>query len=265
MKKIIYIFVFIFLSSLISCKESYNSDIPTIFYLPVWPPADSWKDYYPAVEQWNISVNTSEASYSFSLSSTAKCFPLQISDSVPVSVTAAPLTSGIHFFKPAGTIYPFSNQLTWKNGVSATLLKKIYIASKNQLNLDDFALQFNWQKMIDSINQKSTESKNFYNPWHLEQPVILEKIMCGKFSATCLNVKNIKVCEINDFKEFSEGIFLSSYIPQNFSASINGLFSVKINTEEGFLLCEKKHRLAIANISDNSDFFSLTFYDLPIK
>lgn len=265
MKKLLYILAFIFLSSVISCKESYDAEDSVIFYLPDWPPADSYMNYYPQLDEWNISVTTSEISYNFCISPAIKCFSLKIAESSPISVIAAPKTEGIHFFDAAGAIYPFSNKLTWKNGLSSTLLKKLHNKYRNLPEFSDFISQFNWQKLIDAINQKASESKIFYNPWHVEQTTILEKISQGKFTASYLNVKNTSIHELAEFKEFSEGVFLSSYIPQNYSAGINELFSIKNDLKERFLLCAEKKKIAVTNSSGSNDFFSLTFYDLPIK
>lgn len=263
--KLFTLFCAFFILTFSSCKNDFFSTDKTFLYLPEWPPEDPWKTYYPSLDSWEITVSSSQSTYKFLLPGNIKSFPLFYEDDSPVSVSAAPITCGKSFFHASGLIFPFSNRFSWKNGFAADTLKKFYLQYGCNPDTGIFSAQFNWNKFLETIDHKSDSENSFYNPWYIDQKVLLEKLADGKFSASYLNIKKTKTYELDQLQSFSQGIYLFKYIPQNFSTSINNLFILNPFIQEDVFFMGNKTQTAIINLDDANEILSLTFYDLPIK
>ena len=157
----------------------FAKDETVEFELPQWP------DYLPQLEGWNIrgGAELVEAPPE------RRHVSFHLPRNQPVCITATPITQN-QFFKSAGTIYPYSNKITWSGGYAAQLYK-IIPDSK----------QFNWEKLMDAL--ESCE-----NPWLLDMQEVLEGIAYHDFSVTKLKTSQT-ICVETGFEVFS------SYVPEN--------------------------------------------------
>lgn len=97
----------------------------------------------------------------------------------------------------------------------------------------------------------------FYNPWLLDQNVIVSKIISKTFNLSSLSLKNVQ--EVHFEREA-----LSSYIPENFGNAGND-FILKKNTLEKFLLQESENDFYIMTATVNSKgTLSLAINSLPL-
>ena len=153
------------------------------FELPLWP------DYLPELEGWKISGVTELVE----VPPDRKHVSFRLPRNKPVCIIATPVTQ-TNFFKPAGTIYPYSQKITWTGGYAAYLFT---ILPESE--------QFNWEKCLETLEQKQ---ETFYNPWLLNTQDILEGIAYQDFTATKLRLSGTLQIPL----EF--GVY-SSYVPEN--------------------------------------------------
>lgn len=264
-KKIQHAFFTLFCAGALLTSISCTQQVSSIkeISLPQWPPEHSSE--LPEIELWNITVTTADGSENFSVGADKKNITLELEDSAPASVLARPVNSGFQFFKPAGMIFPFEDNLSWESGFSADCLKKFYLSS-TQVNsknaVKNYASRFNWEKLSQTIKEKSEKSEIFYNPWLLDQQSILISIEKGNFSATKLSQK--KTCAFNAtelFAEFPEKKIFSDYVPQNFFTK-NEIFILSKQKINQFLFYEDS-KIITVNAESNSSF-SLAINSLPI-
>ena len=181
----------------------FATDETVEFELPQWP------EYLPQLEGWCVQgarVGPRERHIS-----------LRLPKNQPTCIIATPITQN-QFFKPAGTIYPYSQKITWSGGYAAKLYSIIPDCE-----------QFNWEKLLETLEQKQTE--DFYNPWLLDTQQVLEGIAYHNFTATKLRLSQT-LCVPLDFEVFS------SYVPENeyFKQNNQTCVTVKKGQPELFVL-----------------------------
>ena len=171
----------------------FSADETVEFELPQWP------EYLPQLEGWCVQgarVGPRERHIS-----------LRLPKNQPCCIIATPITQN-QFFKPAGTIYPYSQKITWSGGYAAQLYSIIPDCE-----------QFNWEKLLETLEQKQNDAltqqeqseqtpEPFYNPWLLDTQQVLEGIAYRNFTATKLRLSKT-ICVPLDFEVFS------SYVPEN--------------------------------------------------
>lgn len=186
--------------ALCSC-ELFAKDETVEFELPQWP------EYLPELEGWKVQgvrVGPDKTHIS-----------LRLPKNQPCCIIATPVTQN-QFFKPAGTIYPYSQKITWSGGYAAHLFT---------INPDSG--QFNWEKCLETLEQKQESS---YNPWLLDSQEILEGIEYQDFTATKLRLTGTLQIPL-DF------VVYSSYVPENQAADQeNCVVTVKKGIPELFVL-----------------------------
>lgn len=235
MKTKIFILFFcaIFCIFCFSCANEiiYSKNVP----LPEWPPENSKN--WPPLDSWKITVTSASSSKSFEVQVEKKSFLLEIPKEesfFPISIIAQPKTFKIDFFEPAGMIFPYEKNISWRSGFSSEILKKIYInlaISNSKETVENFVAKFNWEKFSESIKLKANTNKTFYNPWLLSEEEVLKSISAENFSASLLNLKKCKTFSYESFfNKNSENQAFHSYIPQNFSTNSDFVLSTqKIN------------------------------------
>ena len=206
----------------------FSADETVEFELPQWP------EYLPELEGWCVQgarVGPRERHIS-----------LRLPKNQPCCIIATPITQN-QFFKPAGTIYPYSQKITWSGGYAAKLYSIIPDCE-----------QFNWEKLLETLEQKQTEP--FYNPWLLDSQQVLEGIAYRNFTATKLKTSQT-ICIPLDFEVFS------SYVPENeyFKQKNQTCVTVKIGQPELFTL---SHEYAIIISATSTKNISLEVISMPI-
>ena len=197
----------------------FAADETVEFELPQWP------EYLPELEGWSVQVTLREpqgpqgigVAEALEAPPDKRHISFKIPKNQPCCIIATPITQN-QFFKPAGTIYPYSQKITWSGGYSAQLYTIIPDCE-----------QFNWEKLLETLEQKQTE--DFYNPWLLDTQQVLEGIAYRNFTATKLRLSKI-ICVPLDFEVFS------SYVPENeyFQQKNQTCVTVKIGQPELFAL-----------------------------
>lgn len=88
---------------------------------------------------------------------------------------------------PLGAIYPYSKNISSKEGFSAKILFRFLNETKstNPKLLKEYISTFNWQKFCDKAN-------TFENPWNLNQEIILESLAKKTFSAKCFQLLQLE-------------------------------------------------------------------------
>ena len=273
-----------FLSVTLASCQMISEDEKVVFTLPDWP------DYLPELEGWRVQVFTSTAlpiavpepvegqGPQVDVSSDAKIISLYLNKNRPCCIIASPITQN-HFFKAAGTIYPYSQEITWSGGYAASLFK----------TSRDYDSSFNWEKLLQTLEEKQaavfTQMENqdleegeleqlpFYNPWLLDSQEILEGIAYHSFSANKLKTSQTFCIEL-------EIPVFSSYVPENEFFCINNqpYVTVKIGQPELFALRygalralrqaqeppQGPQTLAIIISASSAKNISLEFISMPI-
>lgn len=260
MRKIILLLLLVLPVGICSC-ELFSKDETVEFELPQWP------DYLPELQSWQVEVldtgKPAQQIHKFTLSPHARSLSLKVDKNRPCGLLLTPLTSP-RFFKPAGTVYPYSQKITWSGGYSANLVKTISQAvlqnGYTSAFVKDYISSFNWEKLLQLLEQM--EESPDYNPWLLDNQSILEGIAGHSFSAN--KVKMTQTISLSlDFKVFS------SYVPQNFQLlqASQILVSVKINEPGLFLLPESQNSSEARGLlisAASAKNISLEFISLPI-
>lgn len=262
MKKITFIasifFCFMLMVFLSTCRHSILPS-PQLS-LPPWPPSTQNKHLWPELDFWEIHITTPDSQTVYHLPPDTRNFTVSENYNTCISIEACPVTKGITFFHPAGAILPWNKTLTWENGFNAELLRKLYLSSmdyNNSRDIKNFAAGFNWPLLENRLYEKQIKSGIFYNPWLLDQNVIVSKIISKSFNQSSLSLKNVQ--EVHFEREA-----LSSYIPENFGNGGN-VFILKKNTLEKFLLREEENDFYIMTATVNSKgTLSLAINSLPL-
>ena len=230
---------------LMSCENSgfpdflfFEDKTSVCIKLPSWPPVDGGIGAaYPKLSFWIVEVHTPSFTGQYECSS-AESLTFEVLKNEPLCVTATPVCFNsdgkkVLFFKCAGTVYPFSvhnqfenhNQnavygknnhfeLTWKNGFTAYLVQSLFRNGKKlsytAFELRDYISRFNWDKLINYIEEKQSDENHFYNPWLCDLKEVLNGIAFGSFKANLLNMKNVFTIDAGENNEI-----LSSYVPEN--------------------------------------------------
>ena len=259
-----------FLSVTLASCQMISEDEKVVFTLPDWP------DYLPELEGWRVQLlGVAEPVEALP---DAKIISLQLNKNRPCCIIASPITQN-HFFKAAGTIYPYSQEITWSGGYAASLFK----------TSRDYDSSFNWEKLLQTLEEKQAavftqiENQNleegqpeqlpFYNPWLLDSQEILEGIAYHSFSANKLKTSQTFCIEL-------EIPVFSSYVPENEFFCINNqpYVTVKIGQPELFALRygalralrqaqeppQGPQTLAIIISASSAKNISLEFISMPI-
>ena len=258
--------VFVLSLIFLSCQNDFDLESEKAdFYLPQWPPESNSADEgisYPGLYGWQLSIRSFERSEDFFIAADKKKITVEVRRNEALCLCASPVTllsdgSKCQFFKMAGGLYPFFAEgdgcdgnlkvsLSWEGGFTSCIMKRIVdSAAENNLSkesLKSFLKEFNWKKMNEKIlSNSSASSEKFYNPWHIEQQLLLENLSQGLFDSDYLNTKYIfslseePVESAGQTVDFNDD-FLSSYIPQNQAIKETGLIVLKKNTRESFLV-----------------------------
>ena len=242
--------------------------------LPVWPPEDSFSSSYPPLSRWHIEIIGGEIRESFYTNK--EKITVKVKKNRPFCLLAEPITllqdgNECSYFKPAGFIYPAayrqtesaSNRATWEQGFPAHLIKTLFneglAENLSPVEIEYLVSTFNWKKAIETIDKKlNSENQLSYNPWLLSTAPLLEGIISQSFRTSLLN---ISACAAVKQSDLPEGIFLSSFIPENLSLSQKNQFTVPKNTP--FLIGDgQKYGILITYKTAKN--ISLAFIYLPI-
>lgn len=224
--------------TLCSCNFMTKEEIVD-FELPEWP------EYLPELEKW--SVNLSGVAELVEVLPDQKTISLHLPKNRPCSIIARPITQS-NFFKSAGTIYPYSKSISWSGGYAASLYKTAGQAADT----------FNWEKLMQTLDEKALDEEAFYNPWLLDSQEILEGIAYHNFTATKLKQSQTFCLEL-DFEVFS------SYVPENdfMRTAERPYVTVKRDQPQLFALAQSSaYGLLISAASAKN--ISLEFISMPI-
>ena len=211
MRKIILLLCLVTLAaglSLCSC-ELFAKEETVDFELPQWP------DYLPELQGWEVTcsgaaLRQAQGPRVLSKGPDAKTITLRLDKNIPCCIIVTPITE-VPFFKPAGTIYPYSQKITWSGGYAAYLFKIIPESE-----------QFNWEKLLGTLETCD-------NPWLLNSQQVLEGIAYCNFNANKLKLSGAIIVQL-DFDVFS------SYVPENLVIQKNKTVTVIKNQPELFVL-----------------------------
>ena len=266
--------VFCLLTSLVwtSCSFFAGQEEVT-FELPLWP------DYLPQLQLWRVELLQAEdpplsdqsQSSLTTLSPQAKNVSFKVQKNRPAALLIYPQT-GTQFFKPAGTIYPYSKDLTWSGGYAVQLYKRILTSARQSGQTPQFIMDyissFNWEKLLQTLEEKEAESFNpeeetcFYNPWLLDSQELLDGIAYRNFSATKLKLSDTIKIPL-DFEVFSSYVPENAFIKEASLQKNQPCVSVKTKEPALFLLDPGvKYGLLISASSAKN--ISLEFISLPI-
>ena len=226
------------------------------FELPEWP------EYLPELKGWEIQVFYSEAlrlaqgpqgpqisgvAEALEVPPDSKIISFHLQKNRPCSIIARPITQN-NFFKSAGTIYPYSKSISWSGGYAASLYKTAGQA----------AASFNWEKLMQTLDEKALDEEAFYNPWLLKTQEILEGIAYHNFTATKLKQSQTFCLEL-DFE------VLSSYVPENdfMRTAERPYVTVKKDLPQLFALAQSSAYGILISASSAKNI-SLEFISMPI-
>jgi hypothetical protein len=197
--------------------------------------------YYPPVMYWSVRYSTDSGQKSFTAAPEQKTFTVTLPKNIPAAVLVWPVTvhpaGTVRFFHPAGCIYPYTTVLAWQDGFAADILATLYSASKDRETTGSFCSYFNWERFMDVLHRKETESEDcirqaiedgtstipaYYNPWLLDKNDILSAIADRSFTVyrlyPCPRI-TVATAAIAVFPSMSgtctASDLLSPYIPEN--------------------------------------------------
>ena len=240
---------------------------------------DSTQEENLEISKWKVEIYSKGVSNEFLWDSGT--IKIQTEKNKPLCVVATPILKKAEneftFFKPAGTIYPYTeNSLTWEKGFSATVMKLLWNSKKETYLSDDylydFISRFNWKKFQDTIdektassilkinNQEETDLKVFYNPWQIDFQELLDELSFAEFKTSLLNPKGVYNIEFPKNLKSAKSIY-SSYVPENLFIAKNKFVTVQKN-ELNTLLIDNNH-LGILSF-DSIKNVSVTRVSLPI-
>lgn len=228
--------------TLCSCNFTTKEEIVD-FELPEWP------EYLPELKGWKIQVLYNAA---LEAPPDTKIISFHLQKNRPCSIIARPITQS-NFFKSAGTIYPYSKSISWSGGYAASLYKTAGQAAQS----------FNWEKLMQTLEEKALDQEAFYNPWLLDTQEILEGIAYHNFTATKLK-QNQTFCLELDFEVFS------SYVPENdfMRTSEKPYVTVKKDLPQLFVLPQSPGAAALEYAllisASSAKNISLEFISMPI-
>ena len=243
------IFTLVFTTSSCSQTMTQPAEETLEISLPVWPPDGSYTDHYPPLSRWYIQITG--AGFQESFYSAQSQISVQIKKNRPLCITAKPITllydgSESDYFKPAGYMYPFSEDsssnttptLNWEQGYLANLMQKLFkrcnTEGLSQIDTEYLISTFNWTKAQTSIEQKiHTDSEIFYNPWLIPEAPVLEAVSSHSFKSSLLTPAGILSITTNQLKNSfitSDSPLLSSFIPENFCIEQKNQFTVMKNS-----------------------------------
>jgi hypothetical protein len=130
----------------------------------------------------------------------------------------------IRYFKPAGCIYPFSNQATWDGGYGTELLFDLLTKPNDgysSTELRSFCERFNWARFQTEVADLCAGESGF-NPWEMNKEKLKTALVSGKFSKTTLKAAAKPVTVGN-----ANGNFFQAYVPSAVIAAepVSGEFS----------------------------------------
>ena len=246
MRKFIFVLLLVLPLALCSC-QIFAREETVEFELPAWP------DYLPPLEGWTLIQDG--LSEPVTVQASARIITLKLDKNKPCSISLAPLSQN-NFFKPAGTIYPYSQKLSWSGGYAVQLFRLLQKAADL-----DITASFNWEKLMENLEQKEADSLEqdsspFYNPWLLDSQEALEAIAYHNFTANKIKLSNSLSIPL-DFKVYS------SYVPENeLSLQQKGsCVSVRMGQPEIFALCDSCYLIISATSAKN---ISLDLVSMPI-
>ena len=246
------------------CQNSLISDEEEVeFILPEWKAGGE----LPQLSRWKICARSADFEKVFFLAGEEKSFSFTLKLNEPFSLTAFPLTrlsdgGEVSFFKPAGALYPYFAggdfysgkvccQLSWEGGFSADAMQKI-IRNRKESGLSSeelkrFLMQFNWKKMQEKINQNIEQSilsfesqgeskPKFYNPWHIDSALLLEKLSSAIFESRYLNTSYVFTVEEELVGLQQDKTLLSSFLPENQIIQKYHLLTLKKNTPQAYII-----------------------------
>lgn len=163
MKKI---FLLILLCPLFFACSMFSESRETHFFL------DS--DGFCDCDFWQISVFDGENEILFSMENGADSFSLDLPKNVALGILAYPVKNGRRQ-KPFGAIYPYSVEISCKDGFAAYIVDRLYRGSRKSVpQTQDFVSRFNWPRFVESCAA-------FENPWNLDGDRIVKSIASGRF------------------------------------------------------------------------------------
>lgn len=284
-KLIFYTILLLWALLLCACKLNAEAGPQTTIQitLPHWPPDDSYTEYYPTLSRWHIQVTDAVNQYSFY--TTQNKLSVQPKKNRPLCVTARPITqlydgSESDFFKPAGYIYPFtenqntSSQITlnWELGYLATIMEKLFNKGIEEgfppVEIEYLISTFNWKKAQETINKKILESNTdtalFYNPWLLQMSQLIEAIAAHSFKPSLLNTTNctaITTAQLENRIIPADTPLLSSFIPENLHLPQKNQFTVMKNSP---IIISDGNKYALFITYKSAKNISLELIYLPI-
>ncbi len=226
--------IFVALAAGLCSCQFFECEETVAFEFPEWP------DYLPELLGWKLEKNGVPELVE-GRSAHATSITLRLDKNKPCSITATPVTQN-QFFKPAGTIYPYSQKITWSGGYASRLYNTIGGHE-----------QFNWEKLLEKLESCD-------NPWLLDSQEILEAIDYHSFNANKLKLSGTISVSL-DFTVFS------SYVPQNQALEQqNSQVIVKKGQPELFALCQGTEfpQYAIIICASSSKNISLDLVSMPI-
>lgn len=266
---------FLFLNSCSFVIPEISEREEVEFVLPQWPPETykSGEQIYPELSRWIIEIYSAQKEDCFSTTETS--ISISVQKNRALCILAIPITldsagNEVAFFKPAGSIYPYSYEngkqnLSWPEGFTCSIFKTLYSSKKETgvttEHMVRFLESFNWKKFNETLEKKATESEQFYNPWLLDTFTIMDNLSYGNFKASFLNQKYTYELQLAKLNLPVSVNLLSSYIPENQNILAHGAVTVK---KENYCTFSCNTDFAAIILYSSSKKISLEYVFMPI-
>lgn len=191
------------------------------FSLPQWPPEGLKEKEIPALVSWNVIITKTDSQECFSIPGTQKSLKISAQKNEPFSILAEPVlllkekNRTFTFFYPAGTVYPFSKQITWNHGFTAEILSrtiKLALQENSPRETKIFLKYFNWSRLCQTVDQKISGNEN---PWNYNISNIVSSILKENFSLTSLKTRNTVTVSENQLVSSLSDISYSRFMTEN--------------------------------------------------
>lgn len=274
-KMVLFAGFFLFFSSCSFIIPENNDRENVEFLLPQWPP-ETYKGeqpLYPQLSRWIIEVCSADGVEKFS--TTESHLQFNLNKNRIFGIKASPVTldstgNEILFFKPAGSIYPYSydagqQRLTWIEGYACSILQTLYESKKETgvttEHMISFLEGFNWYKFTETLEKKANQSEQFYNPWLLDSFTLMDNLSYGNFKSSYLDPKYTLELQLAKLNLPVSVSLLSSYVPENRNITSNGTIVVK---KECYSVYSCNTDYAAVILYSSSKKVSLQYVFMPI-
>lgn len=239
----------IFTAELISCGGLFSAAEAVSFTLPSWPP-DSDAEY-PPLAWWEAEYSAGGKPEIFRISAdrSGKTAEIEVPKGRPCALLVQPVTdhNGITaaFFSPAGAVYPYTSDISWRNGFTASVFLAL-CAAENAAGTDEaqtssYLSRFNWNRFSSSLPD---------NPWLLDKNAVCRAVALHAFSSALLSAPHCLKLPAAQFG-YAAGAMIPQYIPLYESQCRTEELDVRSGSPSCYLVTMQK--IAVITAADRNN------------